>query len=235
MGSGDAPRLPDGRFAAGQRDRVEPGDPLERREVATQELPAPDRPVRAQAGAVEDERQRRPFFAVLGEAGGGVGVVVLHLDERQILIVCPLRREVFRMKVARDQLRPDAEHVEVELEIVDERAIRRLGVEIAEVRREERAFARGDAEGRLELRAGGDKRPRRTRSGSGEGANPRERRTGKLRRTTESSQRRWIGRSCVRNASAIPARRRQASSSSKAIGSSERFPLVITSGPPKSQ
>ena len=42
-------------------------------------------------------------------------------------------------------------------------------------------------------------------SGSGEGANPRERRTGKLRRTTESSQRRWIGRSCVRNASAIPA------------------------------
>ena len=54
----------------------------------------------------------------------------------------------------------NAEHVEVELEIVDERAIGRLGVEIAEVRREERALARGDAEGGLELRAGGHERPR---------------------------------------------------------------------------
>ena len=105
MCSGDAPRLADGRFTAGQRDRVEPGDPLERSEVATKELPAPDRPVRAQAGAVEDERQRRPFFAVLGEAGGGVCVVVLDLDEREVLLVRPLRREVLRMEVAGDQLR----------------------------------------------------------------------------------------------------------------------------------
>ena len=70
-----------------------------------------------QAGAVEDERQRRPFFAVLGEAGGGVCVVVLDLDERQVLLVRPLRREVLGMEVAGDRLRLDAEHVEVELEI----------------------------------------------------------------------------------------------------------------------
>ena len=113
------------------------------------------------AGAVEDERQRRPSFAVLGEAGGGVCVVVLNLDDREVLLVRPLRREVLRMEVAGDQLRANAEHVEVELEIVDECAIRRLGVEVAEVRREERALARGDAEGGLELRAGGYERLRR--------------------------------------------------------------------------
>ncbi len=43
----------------GQRHRVEVGDALERRQVAAQELAAPERPVGAVAGAVEDERERR--------------------------------------------------------------------------------------------------------------------------------------------------------------------------------
>ena len=75
---------------------------------------------------------------------------------------------------------------------------------------------------------------RGVRSGSGLGAYPRERRSGSSRRTTESSHRRWMGRSCDRNSSAIPASRPRASSSSNAIGSSERFPLVITSARPTS-
>lgn len=70
--------------------------------------------------------------------------------------------------------------------------------------------------------------------GTGAGTYPRERRTGSSRprktRVTESSVRTWIGRSWVRKASAIAPRRAKASSSRWAIGSSETFPLVSTSG-----
>ena len=51
-------------------------------------------------------------------------------------------------------------------------------------------------------------------------------------RATESSQRMWIGRSWVSSPSTIGPRRATASSSSWAIGSSLRLPLVITSGRP---
>ena len=51
-------------------------------------------------------------------------------------------------------------------------------------------------------------------------------------RTTESSQRMWIGRSWVSRPSTSGPRRSTASSSSWAIGSSLRLPLVITSGRP---
>jgi hypothetical protein len=51
--------------------------------------------------------------------------------------------------------------------------------------------------------------------------------------TTLSSSRFTMARSCIRKASAIPARRRRASSLSIACGSSLRLPEVMTSGPPK--
>ena len=47
-------------------------------------------------------------------------------------------------------------------------------------------------------------------------------------RAIESSTRRAIGRSPIKKASAMPERRSRASTSSKAIGSLERFALVIT-------
>jgi hypothetical protein len=71
---------------------------------------------------------------VLGKAGGGVGVVVLHPDDGQSLLMGPLRREVLGMQVARDRLRLDPEHVEVQLEIADERSISGLRFEVSEVR-----------------------------------------------------------------------------------------------------
>ena len=74
---GDAPGLADRRLAAGQRHRLEVREPLEAGEVAAQQLAAPERPVGAVAGPVEDERERGAGLAVLGEASGGVGVVVL--------------------------------------------------------------------------------------------------------------------------------------------------------------
>ena len=68
-----------------------------------------------------------------------------------------------------------------------------------------------------------------------EGTYPRERRNVSdepppITRTTESSVRVRIGRSCSSTRSAIPVNRASASSSSKAIGSSETLPLVITRG-----
>ena len=51
------------------------------RQVADQQLAAPDRAVGAVAGAVVDRPQRGAGMAVLGQAGGEVGVMVLHADE----------------------------------------------------------------------------------------------------------------------------------------------------------
>ena len=151
-------------------------------EVAAEQLAAPERPVRAVARAVEDERERRALLAVLGEAGGRVRVVVLHADERKALLVRPLRREVLGMEVVGDHLGLDAEHLEVELEVVAKGAVGGLGVEVAEVGREEGARPRRDAEGALQLGAGGDERARaETGAAAPAGTKPRERRIGKPR------------------------------------------------------
>ena len=78
---------------------------------------------------------------------------------------------------------------------------------------------------------------------SGGAAGDRERRRARTRASgaraarrarTESSTRVWIGRSCSRKTSAMPASRSSASSSVNAIGSSDTLPLVITSGTPTS-
>ena len=231
----DAPRLADRRLAAGERHGLEVRQALEPVEVAAQQLAAPERSVGAVPRAVEDERERGPLLAVLGEARGGVRVVVLDADELRVLLERPFRREVLGVEVVGDDVGLDAEHREVEREVAAERRVRGRRVEVAEVRREERLAATRDAERALELGADGDDR---AVAGDGAaasaGAYPRERRIGKPARTTESSQRRWIGRSCARKASAIPPSRARASSSSNAIGSSETFPLVSTNGPPKS-
>ena len=142
------------------------------------------------------------------------------------------------MEVAGDDLGPEREEL---LEPRDRRLERRVGlevVEVADVRPEHRLVAAREAEGVLELRADGEHRPREAaaRRATGRGTNPRERRITSGRpatvRATESSQREAIGRSWTRNRSAIAPSRASASSSSNAIGSSERFPLVITSGRP---
>ena len=100
----EAPGLPDRRLAAGKRHRLEVGEPLEALEVAAQQLAAPERPVGAVARPVEDERERRPLLAVLGETRRGVGVVVLDADELRVLLERPLRRQVLGMEVVRDDL-----------------------------------------------------------------------------------------------------------------------------------
>ena len=63
------------------------------------------------------------------------------------------------MEVVRDDVELDVEHREVEREVGAEGAVGRLGVEVAEVRREERLAAARDAERALQLGARGDDRP----------------------------------------------------------------------------
>ena len=55
---------------------------------------------------------------------------------------------------------------------------------------------------------------------------------GPVARTTESSQRMWIGRSWASTPSTMGPSRAKASSSLWAIGSSDRLPLLMTSGRP---
>src|ERR1022692_4176562 len=158
MHRSDPPRLADRRLASGERRRLEPREPLERGEICLQQLAAPERPVGAVTRSVEDERERGTLLPVLGETGRGVRMVVLNLDQRQPLLVRPLRRQVPGMEIARDGGRLDGEHLEIEPEVVAERAVRRLRVEVAEVRGEERLTVTGDAERGLQLCAGGDER-----------------------------------------------------------------------------
>ena len=89
MDGRDPPRLAHRGLAAGKRNRLEPREPLVALEVGAQELAAPERSVGPVAGAVEDEGERRPRLAVLGEARSRVRVVMLHLDQRQALLVRP--------------------------------------------------------------------------------------------------------------------------------------------------
>ena len=73
----------DGGLAAGQRNVGQVGQAPVAREIAQQELAAPDGAVGAVAGAVPADADDRPIGAVLGQAGGQVGVVVLHGHQRQ--------------------------------------------------------------------------------------------------------------------------------------------------------
>ena len=178
---------------------------------------------------------------MLGQAGGEVGVVVLNGDRLDAVALERVPgREVVRVEVVDHHLGRDREEA---LEVGDallERAQRLPVVEVADVVPHPGTAATRQAEGALELGAAGQQR---ARGGYGRsidsGTRPRERRmtiagpeaTG---RTTESSVRVAMGRSCTRKRSAMPARRSSASSSRWAIGSSDTLPLVITSGPPAS-
>ena len=84
-----APRLADRLRAARHRDRLEAGQPPKAAIVAAQELAAPDRAVIAPAEPVEHDAQHRrgvERHAVLRQAGGQMGVMVLHRDDRQRIL-----------------------------------------------------------------------------------------------------------------------------------------------------
>ena len=120
-------------FRPGAGPAQEVGEALERRKVAAEELRAPERPIRPVAGAVEDEREPGTLLAVLGEAGGGVRVMVLDADGFGVLLECPLGRQVLGVEVVGDDLGLDPEHLEVEFEIATEGAVRGLRDKVAQM------------------------------------------------------------------------------------------------------
>ena len=84
-----------------------------------------------------------------------MGVVVLHADELHLALLL-LRQAHFVERYSGWRSwaitsRLDVEHGEVEVEIGAERLVGELGVEVAEMRREERLAAAGDAERALQL------------------------------------------------------------------------------------
>ncbi len=83
VGQRHAPRFAHSGIAARQRHRPEmPGTP-EAVIPPDQEFAPPDRAVAAVAGAVEDDADHVAVQAVFCHAGGQVGMVVLHRDQRQ--------------------------------------------------------------------------------------------------------------------------------------------------------
>src|SRR4030095_15154441 len=90
---------------------------------------APDRGVVPVSRPIEDQGQGRPGLTVLGDARGGVGVVVLDADRVGLLLERPAGGEVVRVEVVGDQLRAHPEHLEVELQVGSEGAVGGVGVE----------------------------------------------------------------------------------------------------------
>ena len=171
VGGRDAPRLADRRPRRRAAAPVEVGDALERREIAAQQLAAPQRSVGAVPGAVEHQRQRRAGEAVLGQARGGVGVVVLHADQLGVLALAPSGREVVGVQVVRDHVGADVEHREVEREIGAERARRPARCRGRRGGATGTRGRRADAERALQLGADGEhRRGAATGSGTASGA-----------------------------------------------------------------
>jgi hypothetical protein len=117
-----------------------------------QQLASPDRPVGAQPGAVEDRADGRTAFAMLGQAGRQVCVVMLDPHQPHSLARQGVRRrEVVRMQVVRDH---GGRRAEQPLEVRDPllQGLQRLVVpEVADVMADPRPPALGEAEGGLEL------------------------------------------------------------------------------------
>jgi len=59
-----------------------------------------------------------------------VGVMVLNLQHLPLLTAGPIAGQIVGVHIAGKQLRLDGEHPAVQLQIRDERAVGRLGVEV---------------------------------------------------------------------------------------------------------
>ena len=150
--AGHPPRLAHGTLPAGHAHRAQRGGALERHEVADEDLSTPDRAVGAVARAVVDRSDGRAFEAVLGEARGQMGVVVLDAREvRAVQLEGERRRGVVGVQVMRDQLGPQREQA---LEMADPLPVGEQGrvvLEIADVVADPGAAPAREAEGGLEL------------------------------------------------------------------------------------
>ena len=130
-----APGLARRRVAAGQRQRAEVAEAAERGAVETEKLAAPGAAVGAAPQPVQHDGERRGGHAVLGENGGGVGVVVLHGQSRQAEPLHETAGREVGVQVVRQQDRRRIEQVQQMAHRLVEEAQGGGVVERADVRR----------------------------------------------------------------------------------------------------
>ena len=101
----EAPRLPDRRVAAGQRQRPERRQPRELGVAGEEQLAAPRRAVGAVPGAVVGESQHGTAQAVLRHHARDMRVVMLHADgDGAVAAERVARRQVVGVEIVRDDL-----------------------------------------------------------------------------------------------------------------------------------
>ena len=127
--------------------------------VHRQQFAAPRRAIRPETDAIEGQTKQWGAPAMLGADGGNVGVMMRNGDGRQSVPggkgergVCAV---VVRMQVVRDDLRFDFEQVKKALKRFVEEVAGCGIIEIADVRRQERLVATGNANAAFQMRAKG--------------------------------------------------------------------------------
>jgi hypothetical protein len=132
-------------------------DALERTGFAREHFTAPNGPVGAVAGAVETHPDQRFAVPVFGRKCRTVRPVVLHPNERQPAVSSkrfrPVRREVIRVRVARDRFRFDAEQPRQVLDRTLECCQCRGAAHVANVLTQERPLTHRETEHGLQLTA----------------------------------------------------------------------------------
>ena len=161
---GHAQRMPHRCRAARQGHVGEVREPLERALVGEQHLTSPDGAIGPVARAVERDAAHRAGQPVLAHHRHDVGMVVLHLRERQAvhaaLIVGPFRREVLGMQVAGQAAGLDLEQRLVTVLRLEPRVVGLRVLHVADVLRHERLGVSRERERVLLLGTHGEDRPR---------------------------------------------------------------------------
>src|SRR4051794_29951654 len=100
-------------LATQQRQRTQVTHAARAREARDQKLAAPQRPVVAEAGAVEDHAQNLAGAAVVDQTGGDMSVMVLDALARAAGLarpaLRPARRSIVGVAIPRDGARPVAD------------------------------------------------------------------------------------------------------------------------------
>ena len=154
------PWLLDGHGSPRHPHRGEVPGPAERREVGDQDLAPPQRAIAAVAETVEGDSDHRSGLAVVGEAGGDMGVVMLDRHPlHAIQLEGVLGGEVLRVQVVGDQL---GTHLEEAHEVLDPLEVGAEGLvvlQVADVVGDEGPAPLGQAERALQLSTAAEHRP----------------------------------------------------------------------------
>ncbi len=160
IGDADAhthsPRLVDGPLAARKRVLPEMCQALEITPVGQEEFSPPHRPVRAIAGAIEGDAQHRPFQPALRHDTGDMRVMMLYPDQSDAVqprrVTC---RQVARMQVVGDDLGSHTQKLEPPSDLFLEEGVSGVLRQVADMLRDMGVPPYNQAEGALEVAAGG--------------------------------------------------------------------------------